>query len=324
MLQRCTHPRVFSSRDSKRSRSKGFGKKEEISTKQKSKDDMESFAKEGVDGAGGRVDFVQVEDWGRKKSWKSEEELGSLRVVRHEASLTDDVDQDLHVRLASHLQALERGGWLSTAGMDRKLPPFEAWSFQPNRYITYLERCRCVYESIEKAMKRSKYSPSIVDAGFDRTSSIDADLLALGMDRSQHDGIQLDAQTQAYSRYITELEQVMSAASKAEQTKGSSGDYAKHSAKLFAHWYVAHLTHWTSGIRIGARAEQVLRLRDKRAFHFYEMSDHDPQSALSRFIVLVNDLGKNMEEAERKAAMDELARAMQRYSILFTALAHQD
>lgn len=300
---------AMASRPTTGGRGRGFGRTRDPSGRNSKE---ENQGKDGENVGPGRVDFVDVENWGKSANWQNEDALGKLHVKRHERmrASAQDTELDLHVRLAAHLQACERGGWLDTAGMDAELPPFERWSFEENRYVSYLCRAWAVHQAIER-MEQDM-------VGWKRSNAIETDLQAIRDTANQvHDpDVQVvDAQTRAYVQYIDALVK-----------KSDAGREGREEARArwFAHWYVVHMTHWTSGTRIGARADHKLDLKRRNAMHFYRMGDKQGKEVLQKLLQHVNEAGKNMEEKEIEAVLQELPKAMQRCSLLLTALAVED
>ena len=86
-------------------------------------------------------------------------------------------------------------------------------------------------------------------------------------------------------------------------------------------FYALHVTHLTTGMRIGSAAAEKQNLFKAQALNFYRTYP-DAQEPLKQFIATVNAAGSILTSEQQEQVMDELPRAFPKISLLLTTLAH--
>lgn len=299
----------------------------------------------------GRLDYVRVADWGSG----DRKDLGSLK-VDSVARVTTNPKQPFYEQLARHLEMCQAKGDLQPPA-DQALPPFERWAFRRHHYVQYLVDQFSLHRALEIATKaalrpRSKEligspdqlaadadegddepSPAFateactalhgfhtVDSGsLARADALNADLSII-TERSpaeESNPIHLDPGEHAES-YVEYLDEI--AANAQDESLGIAAQDAAR-MQLLAHLYSAHVTHLTTGMRIGATATEKLGLFQIGATHHYQDYPEDLEDPLKHFVAVINQMGQQLSSENKQSMFEELPGAFLRTSQMLTALA---
>jgi len=303
----------------------------------------EQSRKLGIDpqvAAKGKVDFVRVETWAGDGTEAALENLPMKSFSP--AFIADEDTAPFYEQLVRRLQLLDSKGEISVA-QGRPIPPFERWSFSINHYIQFLQDQLAVYSVLKDviaAVKNSKSSGNtgprsngdgsssqavravtVFDTvlGLDRTKELTADIAAVSgaaaADSDLHTpSLEPTTQTTAYVKYIERVGRNAAAELSTEAC-----------LQLLAHIFAIHVAHLTTGMRVGAKAvERLSVVKKSRAVHFYRDYPQQAQDPLRVLIAAVNTAGSYILPEEREQVMQELAKAIQRTSLLFAVLAIEE
>ncbi|GAQ82606.1 hypothetical protein KFL_001170110 [Klebsormidium nitens] len=277
----------------------------------------------------GKVDFVQVEAWGSDPR-NDQSEIEKLKVKSFSPAFTPADESGLfYEQLARRLALLETSGELRVATA-KPIPDFTRWRFGVRRYLQYLVDLRCIHRVLESAIEAAApVCPAIrlfsTELGLNRETALAEDIAVLiytmkkkGLRAGPRDGRLVPeptTQTQAYAKYIHQLG---SAATSLDAAEASAAQ-----KQLLAHIFALHVTHLTSGMRIGSKALELLPLmREAQAVRFYRDYPEHAQNPLKRFVTAMNEAGNALEGGEaREEVMAELPKALQKTSLLLTELA---
>eukprot|EP00898_Chlorokybus_atmophyticus_P004900 jgi/Chlat1/5410/Chrsp35S05228 len=242
--------------------------------------------------ARGRLDVVQVDNWGSGDP----DDIGNLRVRRFtegEADVSPEAEHaSFYQSLVRHLQRLETQGELQIANQ-RPLPPFEKWSFRQQNYLQYLVNQYEVHSALEHAVDAlaSQGASSAVRplhaflehaASLSRSQALSRDIKAVKVMPGSGQLPEPTLETNAFAKYVSNL---------------ATEDAVDACPKLIAYLFGLHVTHLTSGMRVGARAASFIPLAQNGALAFYK---------------------------EYPKVMDTLPAAMQRIGLLLVDLAVQE
>ena len=278
----------------------------------------------------GRVDFVQVQNWGSGNP----QDLGNLEVA---APVESYVSGDsFYEFVARHLQSLQAEGALEVArpAGTPPPPPFEQWVFAEAHYLHYLEDMRTLHCALEEALEKALQSTRQFLASDDLVEK--CNLLGANQELARSNAILQDIQNiKSTSSDETAKEELVSEVSpnaaayvqliqqlavQCERSETVEEIY-KHIIKLSAHVFITMLTLLTSGNRIGAAATEKLNLFSRnvvQTFKDYPTADISP---LKVFRTGVDELGKVLDPIQQDIFLDELPSAMRRTGVLLEALA---
>lgn len=126
-----------------------------------------------------------------------------------------------------------------------------------------------------------------------------------------------------YAAYVSKISSELSAALAAGGGGSPSAAAEAAAAKLLAHAYSLHVTHLTTGQRIGATAAERLGLFGRGATSTYMEYPPEVADPMRSFVQAVNAAGSQLRSAaDRGAVFDELPEAMKNTALLLQALAH--
>ncbi|KAJ7545879.1 hypothetical protein O6H91_08G014700 [Diphasiastrum complanatum] len=271
--------------------------------------------------AKGKVDFVRVESWGEAKDHNDLETLKLKSFSPSYSSLNKSIP--LYEQLVRRLQLLDSKGDISVV-QARKLPPFDCWSFTEKDYLQFLVDQHAVHEALKDVCTARITSeeadgmlPSLLD--LERSKALSTDITALSKEIATTSGLDYEwpkatTQTDAYVKYLNRLGKLALYSSKC------SGEAWLH---LIAHIFAVHVSHITTGMRIGSKAVECLpfltRAKAVSFYRDYPLEVKDPTKCL---ITTFNKLGSQIpQEDDREKIMEELPKAMQKTSLLYSVLA---
>lgn len=123
----------------------------------------------------------------------------------------------------------------------------------------------------------------------------------------------VSTQAVAYAKYIERLGKI-----------ATFGEKWKEACLcLLSHIFVVHVTHLTTGMRIGAKAVDSLpSLIEGNAISFYRDYQQQVGDPLKVFMMAINKAGDFINsEDDREQVMSELPKAIQKTSLLLAVLA---
>lgn len=294
----------------------------------------------------GRVDYVQVKDWGTGRA----EDLGDLQLAAPMQRF--DSIGSFYDFLARQLEALQAEGALEVARPQGTPapPPFSKWAFAEPHYVQYLEDLRCVHAALEQALENAKLGkekevllsplasqgdgnaavqgmPSFVihkcqvlgaNNEIGRSSAISLDLASIRGSSEALGTLSLEPTPNA-AAYAQIIKQLGVQCTRAE----SEEEHAVQSVKVAAHAYVIMLTLLTAGTRIGASATEKLGLFARGAVHTFTDYPKLESPPLAVFREAVDELGVALDLTQQDAFLGELPGAMRRVAVLLEALARE-
>ncbi|KAK9906600.1 hypothetical protein WJX75_004761 [Coccomyxa subellipsoidea] len=282
----------------------------------------------------GRLDYAQVSDWGSGEP----ADLDALQVTSFEAD--SGPERPFYEQLARRLAQLERQGALRVAqprGAE-PLPPFHKWSFREMRYIQWLVDMHTVHYALEAALadavtvaatEHYGVSESLgrvfkalecfaEERGLDRSLEIAADLNNIAKASTLSEPVELSPSpnAQTYADYLCRLGLLCTEEDEATEIEEAA-------LRLVANAYLVHVTHLTTGMRIGAAAAEKLDLFPAQALNYFQTwPDGVLPDPLALCVANVNAAGDALSPEQREAVMQELPKAMPKISLLLTPLAH--
>lgn len=304
-----------------------------------------------AEAAKGRLDYVRVKDWGSG----DRKDLGSLK-VDSVSRVTRDPKQPFYEQLARHLEMCQARGDLQPPA-NQVLPPFERWAFRRQHYVQYLvdqytlhramedatmaalqpatgDRSECEDQSeADSSGESSKPLPAFsteacaaldafhpADPGsLGRADALSADLDVIAKRSPDEDSnpyhLEAGAHAESYAEHL-----ISTAAAAQDESAGVSAQDAAR-MQLVAHLYSAHVTHLTTGMRIGAAATEKLDLFQIGATRFYEGYPESMEDPLQYFIAVINQIGQSLSSNNMQLMFAELPGAFLRTSQMLTALA---
>ena len=251
---------------------------------------------------------------------------------------------------------------------DRGPPPFERWVWREGRYASFLAGTAATHTALEAAVRgaleaagdASTLSPAFKvlsalgpEAGLGRAAAAEADLAALVATAAARKGgrdlkgglkpepplttaPEPPGPAKVAATYLTSLGRRCATGVRA----GSGGDTTSppssssltpadaDALRLFANAYALHVTHLTTGIRVGAAATEALGLFQKRATALFDGYEDSALPALSdplrHFKACVDGVGEHVPEAGWGVIEAELVGAVQRAGGLYEAVARDD
>ncbi|GLJ30820.1 hypothetical protein SUGI_0612000 [Cryptomeria japonica] len=286
--------------------------------------------------AKGKVDFVRVESWGNASD--PESQLENLKMKSFSPSFTSlDQEAPFYEQIVRRLQLFEAKGDIKIV-QAKPLPPFERWLFREHNYLQFLVDQLEVYTALENAVssveqercrtedKSSSSGPAAMavsifgkNLGLNRSEVLNADIQSLYSvmtSKSVEQNAELPKSTTqavAYAKYVDRLGRIA-----AFEQNGKEG-----CLRLLSHVFSIHVSHLTTGMRIGAKAvDSFPSLVEGRAVGFYRDYPQRAADPLKVFIAAVNKAGRfiNVED-DREQVMVELPKAIQKTSLLLAVLA---
>jgi len=303
-----------------------------------------------ADAAKGRLDYVQVEDW---SVLDSDADMDNLK-VKSFASQYDPADPSraFYEQLCLHLQLLENKGELKVAQDPSKpLPPFEKWKFGQKTYMQYLADQYAVHEALEDAIFDAALRPlpplpgqgakvqaalrHIADLGLERCEALGDDILLLCAAQADAEAEGGEGSGRTADDVLDQLEPGGNAASfaahirqlgrKSMDTEDGEEKAMAAASDLLANWFVLHVSHLTTIMRIGAKATEELGLFQMGAINFYQTYPDKVEDPMKTFTKGVNVAGEVLGDQDlREEVREDLGKAMQKASILLTTLAVQE
>jgi hypothetical protein len=287
--------------------------------------------------SGGRVDFVQVQNWGTGKR----EDLGNLEVAEPVQSYVSG--DSFYEFIARQLQSLQAEGALEVArpAGTPPPPPFSDWLFSEAHYLQYLVDQYSIHsaleESLQKAIQSAQQIISTTGGGADDESIVQkCNLLGLKQELARSKAIVQDIEnikatsssdaaqkeltgnpTPNAAAYVQLLRQLAVKCERAETVE----EVHTSLLKLSAHLFVTLLTLLTSGNRIGATAAEKLDLFSRNAVQTFKEYPNTEVSPLKMFRTGVDELGPVLNPVQQDIFMDELPSAMRRTGVLLESLA---
>ena len=235
--------------------------------------------------ARGRVDVVAVE------SWAVGADVGELKVKRFSPDVKEEgngaaaTPSPLYETLARRLATLQASGALTrprAPGQPQRaaLPPFEAWAWEAARYASFLAATAALHAALDAALATAvggggstagapaalaRLGPASALA---RGAAAAADAAALAA-RGDPPPAPIPPSIAASCRQLEEAGR-RARAEAADAAAGSSPPPSfKATHRLFAAAYALHVTHLTTGMRIGAAAAPALGLFEAGAVALY-------------------------------------------------------
>ena len=292
----------------------------------------------------GRVDFVQVKDWGSGVP----KDLGNLELAapaqRHEK------DTPFSVFLVRYMEGLEAEGSLAVARPTgaQPLPPFSRWLFSEPHYIQYLEDMLCVHSALEDSLASAlststqaentteKENASVVfekchllgmKQELARSTYIAQDLASMRTSSSSSLPVETtpsspSVPTPNAAAYAQSMRQLAVQRHRSESEKES----VELVLKLTAHVYVNMLALLTTGNRVGAAAAEKLDLFRRGAVNTFKtypllVKEADDKSPVALFYSAVDNLGRAMSLEEQEMFLKEVPSALRRTAVLLESLA---
>eukprot|EP00899_Mesostigma_viride_P018719 jgi/Mesvir1/26849/Mv20600-RA.1 len=287
----------------------------------------------------GRLDYAEVKTWGSGEP----DDLGNLQVKDYTPGFKPaDPRGSFYKQMVLRLQFLESTGELKVAQME-PLPPFERWSFGDVDYMQFLSDVRVVNRSLEEAIAlASRGVPDAgglslavrcfaADAGLDRAQMLERDMLAVSRawaastgaasagPAQRNDGAispafpEPSTTNKAYANYIAQI---------GRGGAGEGVEAEESRLQLLAHAFSIHVTHLTTGMRIGAKATELLGLMEKGGLAYYKEYPQEVRDPLKHFISQVDQAGRHLATPDKmEKVMNELPKALQKTSLLFAPLA---
>jgi len=291
----------------------------------------------------GRLDYVQVEQWG---NLDNDVDLGNLKVKQYATTSPADDNRPFYEQLVLHLQWLETNGSLKVVQPQGAppLPPFEKWSFTRDHYLQYLADQYTLHEALERAFseeitcalgdlsedatQEEGATAALCKLGalsLDRAQALAADILALSKSEATSTGQEatsivesLEPTTYAasYSEYVTSI------AKRCSDSENSEEERVSALCALLANFFVIHITHLTTIMRIGAKATESLDLFQLQAVNYYHTYPKEVENPMKVFMAGINDAGIALGSIEtRDDVKEELGKAMKKCSQLLNTLA---
>lgn len=287
--------------------------------------------------SGGRVDFVQVQNWGSGNP----KDLGNLEVAEPVQSYVSG--DSFYEFIARQLQALQAEGALEVArpAGTPPPPPFSEWLFSEAHYVQYLVDQCSVHSALEESLQKAIQSAQqfcIGGAGGGGDNIVEkCNLLGLNRELARSKALSQDLENiKASSTSDTAAQRVLpsdpspNAAAYVQllrqlavQCERAENIEELHTSllKLSAHLFVTLLTLLTSGNRIGATAAEKLDLFSKNAVQTFKDYPNTDVSPLKLFRTAVDELGPVLNPIQQDIFLDELPSAMRRTGVLLEALA---
>ncbi|XP_057825474.1 uncharacterized protein LOC131037351 isoform X4 [Cryptomeria japonica] len=238
--------------------------------------------------AKGKVDFVRVESWGNASD--PESQLENLKMKSFSPSFTSlDQEAPFYEQIVRRLQLFEAKGDIKIV-QAKPLPPFERWLFREHNYLQFL------VDQVLNADIQSLYSV-MTSKSVEQNAELPKST----------------TQAVAYAKYVDRLGRIA-----AFEQNGKEG-----CLRLLSHVFSIHVSHLTTGMRIGAKAvDSFPSLVEGRAVGFYRDYPQRAADPLKVFIAAVNKAGRfiNVED-DREQVMVELPKAIQKTSLLLAVLA---
>jgi len=287
--------------------------------------------------SGGRVDFVQVQNWGSGNP----EDLGELRVAEPVQSYVSG--DSFYEFIARQLQALQAEGALEVArpAGTPPPPPFSKWLFSEAHYVQYLVDQYSIHSALEESLQKATQSAQQISTGAaskgDDNIAERCNLLGLNSELARSKAISQDIEnikatstsekapqhvlpsdpSPNAAAYVQLLRQLAVQCERAENID----ELHTSLLKLSAHLFVTLLTLLTSGNRIGATAAEKLDLFAKDAVQTFKDYPNKDVSPLKMFRTAVDELGPALNPDQQAIFLDELPSAMRRTGVLLEALA---
>ncbi|CAD7702684.1 unnamed protein product [Ostreobium quekettii] len=289
----------------------------------------------------GRLDFVQVKDWGTGMP----DDVGKLEVKSFKPVVQESDLQPFYERLARKLETLQTQGALNIA-QQKPMPPFEKWSFGEHRYCSYICDQQHVHNALETAVETCTKHSAVVrkddttrkeaqtesaltmlhqlleTEGLARSQQFGQDLAAMMATQDTECGAQLPSpspEAVAYARYLQQLSRTATLDEEDEE-----GESDRTLCRLMANGYTIMITHLTTGFRIGARATEELGLLTRGATNAFQSYPESTGNPLETFVEGMNRIGPTLTTEQQEHMFEELAPAFTKTALLFVALAHED
>mmetsp|Transcript_58003 Transcript_58003/g.184252 ORF Transcript_58003/g.184252 Transcript_58003/m.184252 type:complete len:343 (-) Transcript_58003:2992-4020(-) len=273
----------------------------------------------------GRIDYVKIKDWGSGNP----DDMGELEVESvGEQFLEADPKRPFYEQLCLRLQVHERNGDLRIAAPKdgRAIPPFEKWSYGLSAYLGYLDGQQLVHAALEKALAAAASAEeggetcravALLDErlGLHRSEAIERDIAAITRESTIPVPQPPNQMAVAYARYLFGLGREA-----VEATE--EGERERARLRLLTNAFCMHVSHLTTGVRVGAQATERFDLIGKGAVATYMDFPESVPNPIAALVRAVNLAGLELGSAGLlECAMEELPKAMPKVSLLLSPLA---